>query len=151
MVNSTVVGNKALPSETPEMLDLLKRGERYAPLPSAGVEMPDTVEQLGELTPYEFITDVDEGHGGGIAVDLTAVRHRTIAEIIFQNLEVTDNEAYVGGRPMRCSLPRRILCSQVASRFTWQDVTGSTTREPRAFPQSTDWTPARSSDCTTSR
>ena len=105
MMNSTVVDNKALRLETPAMRDLVERGEQYEPLPSAEVRMPNTTEQYGDLTPYTFITDVDEGHGGGIAAVLTAVRHHTIAEIIFQHLEVTGNEASVGGTSTRCLLP----------------------------------------------
>ena len=75
----------------------MERGRVYQPLPHLNVRMPEIEEQLGEFSLFSFLTEVREGHGGGICVTLVDVRLFTVIEVVFQNLTIVENEAIVGG------------------------------------------------------
>lgn len=90
-------GNKALPVDHPEINKLVEDGNAYQPDPEVLVEMPDLTEQLNNLTLLSYLTDIDEGHGGAIAITLNNIRLFTIAELEFQNVLIKNNEASVGG------------------------------------------------------
>ena len=63
--------------------------------------MPTLDKQLGtEFSSVSFVTDATDGNGGGIGLALFSIRPFAVAEIVFENLTIAENEAIVGGETL---------------------------------------------------
>ena len=89
--------NRALSANSPEIMDLVQKFEGFDPCEEANVVYSNVTEQLAEHSLLDHLSTVPEGHGGGISLSLTGMRLNTVADIIFQNVRVSRNEALVGG------------------------------------------------------
>ena len=94
-----VIGNRALPLKSPEMQKIVEERRDYAPLPQESVRLPDIDERLGHLNALRFMTEAQEGNGGGFDMVLEDIAANDIVEIVFQDVLFKDNEAVVGGAP----------------------------------------------------
>ena len=96
-----VIGNKALPLQSPEMQRIIKERKDYAALLQEHVQLPDIDKELGHLSALRFMTETEEGNGGGFNMVLDEVAANDIVDIVFQDVLFEDNEAVVGGAPLQ--------------------------------------------------
>ena len=99
------IGNRALPADSLEMKMLEDASQRYTP--SSFERTPNYSEHLGDFSLLEYMTNAEEGFGGGVSISFLDVQLFTAVEVIFGNLLLEENEAVVGGTV--CSLWRSNL------------------------------------------
>ena len=117
MKRVSVIGNRAIRMESPEMQRIVEDRRQYAPSLTEGVRFPDIDEVLGHLSTLRFYTETGEGNGGGFNLEFEDVAPNDIVEVVFQDVLFTDNEAVVGGARRRISnSPYSTV--QVACRLT---------------------------------
>ena len=116
------------------MKELEDASRSYSPLSSAHERAPNYSNHLGDFSLLEYITDGKEGFGGGIGVSFLDVQLFTAVEAIFENLQLEENEAVVGGTFLCKETTFLHRSLQVPLLRSWIHSTGIKATENHASP-----------------
>ncbi len=101
MKRVSVIGNRAIRMDSPEMQRIIEDRRHYAPSLTEDVRFPDFDEVLGHIGALRFFTETGEANGGGFNLEFQDVASNDIVEIVFQDVVFEHNEAVVGGAPLQ--------------------------------------------------